>query len=59
MSSRNKVSTNIETSKTDLETIIDMRPYEINSEIKADTTKTFRSLDIKKSGLTSNKPSSS
>ena len=52
MSARNKVSINIETEKIEPEEKMDMRLDEFKTEIKSDTTKTFRSFDMKISYLT-------
>ena len=55
MSSRNKVSTNIESSKTELESTMNTKLDELKTEIKADKKTTFNYLNMKISTLTSKK----
>ena len=59
MSANNKQSTKTKTGKTGPEAKIDIRIDKFKNEIKADTTTTFISFDMKLSDLTSNKPTSS
>ena len=59
MSANNKQSTKTKTGKTGPEAKIDIRLDKLKNEIKADTTTTFISFDMKLSDLTSSKPYSS
>ena len=57
MSFINKVGIKIETAKTEPEEIMNTILDELKTEIKYDNTTIFKSLDMKISALTSNKPS--